>query len=263
MIALPFHLDAQRNNIWYFGGNSGLNFNNTSAAPPTPLTDGIMAANEGCSSICDEEGRIMFYTDGVTVYNKLHQVMVNGTSIGGNVSTFQGALIIPHPGNQNLYYIFTGDALENGYDNGYRYSVVDMTADNGNGAVTSKNTLLWSSGSERLAATRHANGVDVWLITNDESSNVFRSWLINCSGLQGNHVVSTVGEVMNQHEAANVGALRFSPDAKMLCQTHFPDLVAVGNTPPDYFQLFDFNNSTGAITNPRKIELPSANFINA
>jgi hypothetical protein len=63
LIVLPFYVNAQRNNIWYFGGNSGLNFNNTSAAPPTPLTDGIMAANEGCS-ICNEEGGIMFYADG-------------------------------------------------------------------------------------------------------------------------------------------------------------------------------------------------------
>src|SRR5690606_38907273 len=186
-----------------------------------------------------------------------------GDFIGGNTSSFQGALIVPHPGDDNLYYIFSGDALENAYASGYRYSVVDMRSDNGNGAVVSKNLLLAASATERLAATRHANGIDVWVVTNDMNSNVFRAWLINCAGLQTVPVTSTVGIMMNQHEVVNVGALRFSPNGKLMVQTHFPDILASGSTPPDFFQLFDFNNLTGTISDPRKFEFASSAFVEA
>ncbi|MBK8952990.1 MAG: hypothetical protein IPM85_12635 [Chitinophagaceae bacterium] len=177
-------LNAQKNNIWYFGAQSGLDFNTGPGVPAIPVATGnsAMIADEGCSSICDNNGRLLFYTNGVNVYNRNHVLMLNGSSIGGNISAFQSSLIVPYPGNPNLYYIFTADAIENSYANGYRYSVVDMSGDNGNGAVTSKNGLLSAPGTERLAACRHANGADVWVITNDDSSNTFRTWLVSCSG---------------------------------------------------------------------------------
>ncbi len=260
---LSLSLKAQRNNIWYFGNYSGLDFNQASGSPLPALTgNSAMVADEGCSSICDDNGDLLFYTNGVIVYNRNHQQMLNGDNLGGDISAFQSSIIVPHPGDKILYYIFTADAIENDYANGYRYSVVDMRGDNGNGIVISKNTLIWAPGSERMTASRHANGTDVWLITNDNSSNIFRAWLINCSGFQPIPVVSVTGEIMDQHETMNVGALKVSPDGKLLCQTHFPDLVAVGNAPPDYFQLFDFDNASGVISNPRKITVPATNYIN-
>lgn len=251
-------VNAQKNNIWYFGAQSGLDFN----ASPAPVATGnsVMIADEGCSSICDDNGRLLFYTNGVTVYNRNHTEMLNGSSIGGNISAFQSGIIVPYPGNPNLYYIFTSDAIENSYANGYRYSVVDMAGDNGNGAVTSKNNLLIAPGTERLAACRHANGTDVWVITNDHNSNTFRAWLVNCSGIQYAAVVSSVGEIMNQHESMGVGAIRISPDGKQICQTHFPDLTVPGGN--NFFQIFDFDNLTGIISNPKKISVPGINYIN-
>src|SRR5215212_6437641 len=64
---------SQQGNVWYFGDNAGLNFNTN---PPSSLTDGRLTTYEGCSGISDNNGRILFYTDGITVWNKQHQVMV-------------------------------------------------------------------------------------------------------------------------------------------------------------------------------------------
>ena len=50
---------AQQGNVWYFGDHAGLNFNTT---PPTALTNGQLNTLEGCSSISDNAGRILFYT---------------------------------------------------------------------------------------------------------------------------------------------------------------------------------------------------------
>lgn len=58
--------------VWYFGEKAGLDFNSGS---PVSITDGKIVTNEGCASISDKNGNILFYTDGTLVYNKLHQIM--------------------------------------------------------------------------------------------------------------------------------------------------------------------------------------------
>jgi gliding motility-associated-like protein len=245
---------AQQNNIWYFGLKGGLDFN---SSPPVAIGNSAMMANEGCSSVCDDNGQLLFYSNGVTVYNRKHQVMLNGDNLAGNISSVQSCLIIPIPGNDSIYYIFTSDAIENNFARGYNYSVVNTHGDNGNGAVISKNILLQSSCTERLTAARHANGVDVWVITNDKASNTFRAWRVGCNGLQANPVVSNTGVVLDQDLVANTGMMKISPDGKQLCQTHFPLFDNV----PNFAQLFDFDNATGILSNPRSIDFPDAQFL--
>jgi gliding motility-associated-like protein len=249
---------SQYNNVWYFGRKAGLNFNavSPSGTIPQALSNSEMIADEGSSSICDTAGNLLFYTNGVTVYNKNHQVMLNGDGLAGNLSAVQSGLIIPHPGNSNLYYIFTTGSLESNYTNGYQYSMVDMLQDGGNGEVVAKNILLEASCTERMAAIRHADGRSVWFISNDNNANTFRAWLINCQGLQATPVISNVGEVINQHPFVNNGMLKGSPDGKFICQTQFPLFSEIG-IPPNFAQLFDFDNSNGRLTNARKIAFPN------
>src|SRR6187200_578664 len=216
-----------------------------------------MNADEGSSTICDSDGNLLFYTNGVTVYNRNHQIMFNGENLAGHVSTTQSGLIVPKPGSSNLYYIFTADAFENQFKNGYSYSVVDMTGDNGNGQVTTKNEIFSGSCTARMTAIRHADGISVWLITNDRSSNVFKSWLINCNGISDFPVMSTLGIVLNTYDLMNVGMLKASPDGKQLCQTHFP-LFDEDHTIPNFFQLFDFDDATGVISNARVVNFGDA-----
>ena len=82
--------EAQReNDIWYFGNGAGIDFN---GPLPRPLTDGVLDAVEGCASIADPAtGALLFYTDGITVWNRLHRPMPNGTGLGGGPSSVQAA----------------------------------------------------------------------------------------------------------------------------------------------------------------------------
>src|SRR5688572_19536349 len=122
---------------WYFGGQAGWDFN----GPPTILTNGMMNPWEGCASIADPTtGTLLFYTDGITVWNKMHAVMANGTGLMGNSSSTQSGVIVRRPGSTNIYYIFTVDAQA--APNGLRYSTVDLSLAAGNGSVTVKNTPL-------------------------------------------------------------------------------------------------------------------------
>ena len=254
-IALHSSLPAQYSNNWYFGFSAAISFTPQGNTPlPYELSNSAMTALEGCASASDANGNLLFYTNGETVYNKFHQVMPGGTGLMGHVSSFQSCVIVPMPNTDNIFYIFTADAFENNYANGYTYSVVDTRANGGNGQVLVKNQQLNQPGTERLTAARHRNGVDVWVITNELNSNRFYAYLITCSGIQAAPVISDVGDVLDQHQDMPFGAMKVSPDGTQLCQTHFPELDAPAND--NFFQIFDFDNATGVLSNPKKITVP-------
>ena len=124
---------------WYFGVNAGLDF---FGGPPVAIYGGAMATTEGCATISDNNGNLLFYTDGVTVWNRNHQVMPNGTGLMGGISSTQSSICIPLPGSTLIYYLFT--VAEIGGPNGFRYSIVDMSLQGGNGDVVanSKNIFI-------------------------------------------------------------------------------------------------------------------------
>ena len=244
---------GQHYNNWVFGSNVQVSFN-----PPAPLprfVDGsAMVTTEGCGSISDSTGRLLFYTNGYKIYDRRHEVMQNGDSILGHSSAYQGAVILKQPGSNDLYYVFTTDAYEHNFTNSYRYSVVDMRLNNGFGAVIRKNVLLFDPASERLTAAYHANGKDIWVLTNERSSNRFQAWLLSCTGLSASPVLSQAGEIFPENEM-NVGAMKISPDGRYLCQTHFP-LNSVAGIRTNFFQLFRFDASTGRVSEGKKILIP-------
>jgi gliding motility-associated-like protein len=243
---------AQEFNTWYFGGSAGLSFNPGGSTTPHALKDGLNTAYEGNSSISDNNGNILFYTNGATVYNRKHQIMLNGDGLLSHQSAAQSSIIVPLPNSDSIYYIFTTDAFEDNFRNGYRYSIVNMNHDGGNGEVVTKNIVLNASCTERLTAIRHANGIDVWIVGNENNSNIFKCWLLTCNGLQLTPVTSATG-IKLQDE--NLGVMKASPDGKFLCQTNYADFT--GN----FFQLFDFDNTTGIISNPRSISNDSASYL--
>ena len=105
-------------NVWYFGNGGGLQFTNGEA---TLLADANqLNTMEGCATISDAEGKLLFYTDGITIWNYKHQIMVNGTGLLGDKSSTQSAVIVPKPGNPQLFYIFTADNVPG--PDGVRYS---------------------------------------------------------------------------------------------------------------------------------------------
>ena len=98
--------------IWYFGQYAGLDFNSGS---PVVLTNGQLNTFEGCATISDGTGALLFYTDGVTVWDRSHTIMPNGRRLLGDTSSTQSAIIIPRPNNTEQYYIFTVDDNPTGF----------------------------------------------------------------------------------------------------------------------------------------------------
>ena len=181
LIFLPSIVFSQKENYnWYFGRNAGITFNPSGS--PTSVTTSSINTWEGCASISDSIGNLLFYTDGSTVYNRQHSVMTNGTGLYGYYSSTTSANIIPRMGYAGQYYIFTIDGGErNAF--GLQYSIVDMNADSGRGAVTDKNVLVCDNVVEAQTAVLHSNGCDVWVVVYRASTNQFYSYLISGSGI--------------------------------------------------------------------------------
>lgn len=202
--------------IWYFGFNAGLDFN---SGTPVPLTDGQLSTREGGATMSDSNGNLLLYSDGMTVWNKNHQPMPNGTGLLGDTSTAQSGIIIPKPGDPNIYYVFSLD--NEGGPNGLRYSVVDMNLDNGLGGVTTeKNVLLYSSISERITAVVHTNGNAIWVITKAYDKNDFLSYLIDNNGINTTPVVSSF-PITGFY--ASHGTMKVSPDGKTIAAAYAVD----------------------------------------
>lgn len=248
--------NSKRSNVWYFGNYAGLNFN---TEPVSVLTDGAMLSREGCSSICDTAGNLMFYTNGATVWNKDHDIMDNGTDLmvvlvpSNPPHPTQAGVIVPKPGNSNQYYIFTVPCMwtSPSYDMYFRYALVDMSYNGGLGKVIEKDVQLGSyNASERITAVAHQNGNDIWVINREDNTNRFRSYLITSSGIDTSNVVTNeLGAVSSGN--CNMGCLKASPDGKKLAMGYWCDGAGA------HFELYDFNNSTGVISNLNDLGYPS------
>ena len=232
LIVFPVLSKAQNeNNIWYFGNGAGLDFNSGS---PVALNNGALFTVEGCASIADAAGNLLFYTDGVTVYNKVHNTMTNGSGLLGGNSSSQSAIIVPQPGSTTLYYIFT--TPNQGMLDGLNYSIVDMSLQGGLGEVTVLNSLLHAPIGEKLCATRHSNGTDYWIVAHEYAMSAFYAFQFSATGVNLVPVVSNVGLVHNGYH----GYMKFTPDGSKIG-------LAIGETSD--VELFDFDRSTGSVSN--------------
>ncbi|MBI1192551.1 MAG: T9SS type A sorting domain-containing protein [Bacteroidetes bacterium] len=131
---------------------------------------------EAAASISDSLGNLLFYTNGVEVYNRLGEVISEMEIPIGDTSFYksysQGVLILPEYGQENKYRI-VGIG---------RYAIVDMSMNGGLGGMA--NVPNWQpfdsdvpGWSERNVAVRHGNGRDWWIIQMRASFNLAtESW---------------------------------------------------------------------------------------
>jgi hypothetical protein len=118
---------------WYFGDFAGVEFQ---SGNPVALTDGALSTWEGCSAISSLSGELLFYTDGISVWNRDNQIMPHGTGLLGDPSSSQSGIIVPEPGSTQLYYIFSVDDVdEYGGVNGLNFTLIDMTLEDSKGDV--------------------------------------------------------------------------------------------------------------------------------
>ncbi len=283
---------------WYFGQNAGLRFD-AATGTVTGITDGQINTLEGCTSISDENGNLQFYTDGQTVWNRNHQIMANGDYFGGtgllgDPSSTSSGLIVPKPEDPTQYYIFTVDephhenaavypnqftgnydsggnvpSADDGFNNGFNYSLVDMTLNGGLGDVvdTEKNVHLVTYDptddleirykcAEKITAVRAEDCSSFWVITH--FGDKFYAFYVDVNGVSTTPIISTVGPYVpiEGYRRNALGYLKASPDASKLIVAHFGEATITAGDAGGGVYLYDFDNETGVVSN--NVELYSA-----
>jgi len=253
-------------NNWYFGNGAGISF---SSGKAIALKNGNLYTNEGCASISDNNGNLLFYTDGITVWDREHSPMLNGSGLNGGASSTQSALIVPEPGNLSVYYIFTvgEDAGYNGlsytkvdmgiedenssdqFNNNKHFLAPDLKINKGKGKVTLKNERLLSQATEKLTAIKQSNGTDYWVISHKWNSNAYYVYPLTSHGI-GKPVITRIGlfhgKTTGNKNSESIGYLKSSSDGKRLAS-------AICYRMNNGIELFDFDNETGVLANAIKI----------
>jgi len=113
-LALQCPLSAQnfsRHN-WFFGNSSDAIIFNKSDNEPMWVDNQAIPYGQGGSAVATDPltGDLLFYTDGLTVYDASHNFMVNGMGLNGISSSNQQVGICQNPNDSVQYYIFTNSA---------------------------------------------------------------------------------------------------------------------------------------------------------
>ncbi len=262
--------DEKRDHIWLLGytglipptpmfGNIHLDFNQS----PFEITEtgGYMNFSETNSSICDREGNLLFYTNGIYIGKGLGEPMANGTGLSPGPWTDEwadwgmimpgGALILPVPEHDSLYMVFYNkldvlyDSLPNVVTTHLYYALVDMNQSNGQGAVVEKNVeiIVDTLVVGNISAVRHGNGRDWWVLIPKSDSDIYYRFLLTPEGLQPVES-QQIGEVVQD----GIGQTVFSPDGTKYVRN---ELVYVNKF--DTLTLFDFDRCTGMLSNQQRL----------
>ncbi|MGK0364148.1 MAG: hypothetical protein ACI85O_001204 [Saprospiraceae bacterium] len=217
------------------------------------------------TTMCDENGNLIFSTNNYEVANKLNETMENGDGLNPDTSIAQnrqrqGIIAIPSPDNDSTYYIFHQEMRSGNLDGNFgevkylHQTKIDMKCcgENPLGVVEYKNqtvivdTLLYG----HLTATRHANGRDWWIIQQEYKRNRFYRLLLSPSGVSEAEI-QTIGE--NLIGGGGVGQAVFSPDGSkfVTINAYHPDF-------PRTLDFFDFDRCTGLLSNYYRMHLENA-----
>jgi gliding motility-associated-like protein len=238
-------------NVWHFGIGHSLDFNSGS---PVQTSGSQMFTFEGCTSFCDANGELLFYSngggrlpvsgqDGGKIWNKNNEVMydMQGQE-GGGWSAAQSSVVVPAPGESTIYYLFTMEEIEFDLDGvvpsepngrGLRYFKIDMSLNGGLGAVIEADVQVYDYSYEGICAIRHANQTDYWILINQDTSGI-GVYSVTQSGVQ-------LAGIYPTPFSTSGGIIKASPYPSVPGQTCCNKVMTQAG-------LFDFDLSTGVLS---------------
>lgn len=215
-------------------------------------------------SVCDTNGDLLFYSNGIHIGNAINVKIENSDSLNfgaivesnpsilqlGHVSA-HGMLAIRKPSSSDDYYILhvfldtiplPNDDSPIGQD--LWLTTLDMSENAGLGKVIYKNQPLLNATniSFDVVATRHGNGRDWWTVVNKRNSNCYYKILATANGVA--FVDTSCENVYVEYN--NASSSTFSPDGSRYAMVTYQEGLIV----------FDFNRCDGSMGNSKHIPMP-------
>jgi len=227
-------------NNWYFGEYVGLNFQSN---PPAILLDGGLGAEGGTAVISDSSGQLLFYSNGYSIFNRNHTLMLNGGGLYGGSGLFMHCVYTtPFIEDTNKYYVFTIALNPFAGIYGLFYTVVDMRLDNGlGGVVTGQKNIPVPGGNivkSVIFGIRHTNKRNFWLITQEYVSTNVNRYLVFLVDKNGIHPPVISNSSVLVAEASGNSHFAISQSGTKL----------IGQYGKKILENCSFNASTGVVT---------------
>ncbi len=232
--------------------------------------DQYMNFQEEMTSMCDKNGNLLFYSNGMFINNGQFETMENGDTIAygdfwdrftrkrsngdfyDGFRIWQGALSLPYPGHSGEYIMLYEDYdIHNKLINHVYYAIIDINKNNGLGKVIKKDIDLIEQKDEldriadwgKLTACKHANGRDWWVIVPNTFKNEIYIYLLTPSGI--NFIRKKEFEFYRISKS-QLGQASFSPDGSHYALWGIHVLNGEG-----IIRLYDFDRCTGELNHER------------
>jgi gliding motility-associated-like protein len=232
---------AQRGKHWYFADSAALRFdaNSIMSLDNSVLSDPQLSLS--CITMSDTSGNLLFYSNGIDVWNKQHQIMANGGSLSNvpNLGNRVGqAIAIPMPNNDSLYYLFYNHSVLSNYQYSLCYSIINMNRQNGLGEVIQRNIVLKDETNIGLTVILDNNKRDFWIVTKYLYSPIFYSFKLSDTGVTSQPIISDFSIFNPTIFLLGHSLMKASPNGK---------LIAMGK------YIFFFNQNSGVLYSPRAL----------
>lgn len=204
--------------------------------------------------MCNSEGNLLFYTNGLEIADKKHQIMSNSQGFysgpwleGLGLPICQGSLILPFPQKDSIC-VLIHPLLKFAEPLGpvsikMQYSLIDMSKDGGIGEAVLLNQPIVNDTLEngQLTACRHANGRDWWILVPELVTNRYYQLLLDPTGLRlmgEQRIGGVLGTYLTLSQAV------FSPDGGKYIRSKSSQYYV-----PDTMAIYDFDRCTGLLSN--------------
>lgn len=228
-ILLHQFLYAQKEqNNWYFGKYAAMSFETGVARAKYDNPQNIYGKTACISDPVN--GNLLCYTDGQTIWNHKHKIMVNGSQVLSAGSS--DLIFVAVPGSTTLYYLFSISSTS-----ALQYQVIDMSRNSGEGEVISSVVTSSQNNSRQFTIIRHQYADALWVITHENSNTRFKAHYVDAAGVAAQTVNSDVGLLMNMY-----GDMTGSNTGNKLAVTHFQGTDSKA-------EVFDFDRVCGIVSN--------------
>ncbi len=214
------------------------------------------------ASVCDNSGELLLYSNGRAVIDQRNIIIKNGTDINDGewarrywpdpsygYPGAQDIILLNDPNNFKgyyllhktpIYYPIGRDSIE------LRSSYIDMNKQEGLGEIIYKNNDIISNKflmGSYLTAIRHSNQKDWWILQPLLGTNIL-TLKINKDGIVFDKTQSS-HHFFDDFRSSASGTAKFSPDGtKYVIYNYY-----------DQLHVYDFDRSTGTLSNHQKINI--------
>lgn len=252
---------------WYFGHRSGIDFN---SLRPRSVNQGLIRTQEGSAVMSDENGGLLFYTNGVESYTNTHRLASGSRALLGSYTSTQSALIVPRPKHPGKFFTFTTSEFETADTVFWKGAGLNYFNTGRTGTINSKvNHLItydpndkresFLKCSQKLTAIKDPCDDVYWLITHFKDT--FYAFKIDENGVNPNPVASKIGPNMflDGYFKNAKGQLKASPDGTKLGMANLFNNFDKESHAPGSLYLFDFDVTSGMVSN--SVQLMDNDFV--